>query len=382
MNRKKITEKYRFLVSLYAVTDTGEVKCTNTFFNRYLRGLHSKYKRVLSWEDILSVAMYETVKYLDRFEIINDNWEGMIEGTDLKNLNKFYAGLKTAVNFAVFWEANPSTIQKKKNKTKTSSAYSYYIAPDLTSLDIDSDQNSESENTLLQERIGEENKLSYAQNYEVEQLYSLAVFIMNEENRKKYFNDNFNEKYELLKTYHIDNTEDKKEFLEILGLSSKTGPSAIAQRMRNSIETVVNKLGVEEERVIPNEKEATKKSLLYYEYFDLLDTLEPEEELLELSKWLREHESKLDNLLYTYLNHNQCIELTRLFKQPESSLSKQTLYTITNILYRDLEQKVSYLLEVGAKDRAVIEYKMTEKDYSQFKNEKLYLDSSGMVRTT
>lgn len=378
MNSKEITDKYRFLVALYTVTDTGKVKCTNTFFNRYLKGLYSKYKRVLSWEDVLSVAMYETVKYLGRFEVSNDSWEGMIEGTDLENLNKFYAGLKTAVNFSVFWEANPTTIQKKKNKTKTSSAYSYYITPDLTSLDIDSDQ--ESENTLLQERIGEENKLSYAQNHETEQLYSLAVFIMKEENRKKYFNEKFNDKYELLKNYHLDSKEDRKEFLEILRLSSKTGASAIASSMRNTIEKTVNKLGVEEERIIPNEKEATSKSLLYYEYFDLLDSLEPEEELSELSKWLREHETELDSLLYTYLNYNQCRELTRLFKKAENSISKKTLYTITNILYKDLEQKVSYLLVAGTEDRTVIEYEITEKDYRQFKNQKLYLDSSGMIR--
>lgn len=376
-SREATLNKYRFLVDLYVVTDTGKVKCTNDFFNKYLRGLYSKYKEVLTWEDVLSVAMYETVKYLDKFELKQGTWEDMIEGTDIKNLNKFYSGLKTAVNFAVFWEANPTTVQKRKNKTKTTSAYSYYIDMNLLSLDI----NTEEETKTIQDKIGEENKLSYAKSYETEQLYSLAVFIMDEDNRKKHFTPKFNERYELLKRYHIDNKEDKKEFLKVAGLNSGTAPSNITHTMRKSIERVVSSLGIEEERVIPNEKKATNESLLYYEYFDLLNSLEPEEELTELSKWLRERELELEETLYTYLNFNQSKELTRLYKQSNKTLGKGTLYAITNIIHKELEKKVAYLMEVGERDRTVIQYEITEQDYREFRNSKLQIDSSGMIRT-
>ncbi len=372
-----MSDKDKFLESLFTVGKNGRVKSTNVFFNRYLYGLYKKYSSVLSWEEVISVAVFETVRYMDRFTPENNDWEGMTKGTNEKNIKQFFSGLNTTVNFAVFWEANPNTIQKRKNKTKTEPSYSFYVDIEATTLDSHSDAVNDLESHNLQELIGEENKLPYAQQHETEQVNSLVSFIMNPENREKHFGTKFNERYKILCEHELDKSSNREEIMNLAGLSSNGYVSSIINTMKKEVERVAKKLDLKEERVAFQENRATRKSLLYYEYFDLLNSLEPEEEVRKLSEWVKENELPLDKVLYSSLNVNQCQELTRLFRDKDK-LSKSTLYSITDTLYIELEKELNSLLNIAVSDRTLNEYKVSEIDFKAVNGRKVNLSASGM----
>ena len=300
---------------------------------------------MLTYPEVMSLVALETIEFVFRFETTLDGWRGMIDGTDMKNLNTFYKALKTTLSFAVMKESNPNVRQVKKNGNKKYPSHSYYEAWAPQSIDVGNDYEEAEDTSGLD--LGEENKLPHEQEHRYMNQNKLAEILKNEELRNQYFTKTFNERYELIKEIDIMTPEGERLAMKELGMKSSLRDYLVVTTKR-----VIKKHNLQDERVIYSEKPLKRRIKLYEGYFNLLDELEPKEELKQLSKWLSQHEKQLENLLYDNLTHIYCKDLTLMYKG-KKLLHKKTLYRVSDILHRELIRDRATLKEIEQRNREI-----------------------------
>lgn len=75
----------------------------------HFENLYQKYKSRMNYDDFISECIYWAYVALDKFTLLDGDWDGILDGTDKKNMGKLITYIKSTVQSNAIRFANPNT---------------------------------------------------------------------------------------------------------------------------------------------------------------------------------------------------------------------------------------------------------------------------------
>ena len=86
-----------------------QIQCHQHALNTHFENLYQKYKSQMNHEDFISECVYWAYQALDKFTLLDGTWDGLVDGTDKKNIGRLINYIKTTVQSNAIRFANPNT---------------------------------------------------------------------------------------------------------------------------------------------------------------------------------------------------------------------------------------------------------------------------------
>jgi len=86
-----------------------QIQCEQHALDMHFENLYQKYKSRMNHDDFLSECVYWAYQALDKFTLLDGTWDGLVDGTDKKNIGRLINYIKTTVQSNAIRFANPNT---------------------------------------------------------------------------------------------------------------------------------------------------------------------------------------------------------------------------------------------------------------------------------
>lgn len=312
---------------------SARIRCSHGALRKHFRGLYQKYTGLIQYEAFMAECMYWTFDALHKFTLQEkgDTWDGLVDGTDDKNLARLTTYIKSTVEAMAMDFVNPNSIKTSRSvdgeKTYIRMVFRY------TSIDAPAQSSSDSPEENLMDSLGNDSNL-FAQRGGEYQMSEFEEWFLSE-------NENFltKKQAELIKI--LPETLNDGEF----SFNSELIKTEANIKHRKNLTHYLNRIrATTQAEWEANQKEKTTMPRYYTErdnklktYIDLIDNEETTD--ADIQKWIVsgcQKEEWLEDVIQKGLKMEHLKNLNRCIKGLED-MKKQTLYAVNENLFAAVE---------------------------------------------
>lgn len=115
--KEELFNQWFSLEAIKGETVRTRIRCHHAALGSHFRSLYQKYTGLISYEDLIAECMYWTFTALHKFTLQDsgDTWEGLVDGTDNKNLGRLINYIKSSVEAMAMDFVNPNSLRTSRS---------------------------------------------------------------------------------------------------------------------------------------------------------------------------------------------------------------------------------------------------------------------------